>query len=92
MERSSGGGESLFFSHGTNIIVPPQEQRFLSTLTDAPSYTNTGRITIFAQNDFGADVFSTTIAGTYVPATVPEPTASWLGGLAALSLMRLRRR
>jgi hypothetical protein len=67
VSRSAGAGADLLLDHDPQIILPPDEQRFPSILTDAEHYAPVGRVTIYAQNDFGADVFSTTIEFTHVP-------------------------
>lgn len=65
--RSAGTGNELFFRYEPNIIVPPEEGLFLSVLTDAPAFCQNGKITVFAQNDFGSNVFSTTLVNTVSP-------------------------
>lgn len=67
VSRTTGGGDELTFRYDPNLINPPQEAHFLSILTDASSFAPLGTITIFAQNDFGANVFSTTLIGTNGP-------------------------
>jgi hypothetical protein len=68
VSRSAPSGSLLFFSYDPNIIVPPDEALPLSILTNATESVGAGRITIFAQNDFGAQVYETTLEGTNIPA------------------------
>jgi len=67
VSRSAGDGSDLLFDHDPQIIAPPDEQRFLSILTDAEDYAPVGHVTIYAQNDFGAEIYSTTLEFTHVP-------------------------
>ncbi len=89
----SADGDELFFNYGVTLIEPPEESLFNSVVTDATTYGLTGRTTIFVQNDFGADVYSTTLLDTAAPALVPLPAAFWLfgGGLLGLSAIARRR-
>ncbi|MEZ6119800.1 MAG: hypothetical protein R3C28_24980 [Pirellulaceae bacterium] len=64
----SADGDRLHFRHDPNLIVPPDEQKFLSIYTDSEYFAPAGEITIYAQNDFGANVFSTTLHRVAAPA------------------------
>ncbi|MDA0813961.1 MAG: carboxypeptidase regulatory-like domain-containing protein, partial [Verrucomicrobia bacterium] len=64
--RSKVPGASLNF--GFDVILPPDDSKFLSILTDAPSFALNGKVTIFASNDFGGNSFSTTLNNTAAPA------------------------
>lgn len=66
--RSGGSGNEPLFDHDPNIIVPPNEQRFLSILSTATDFVLDGEITIYATQAIGGDIFSTSISGTAVPA------------------------
>ncbi len=94
VDRSAGVGDSLFFGYDPNIITPNfgDEGYFLSTFTDATAFDLTGSITIFAQNDFGADVFSAILPETAAPSAVPIPAAVWLLGSGLIGLMGFARR
>ena len=86
--RSAGSVDQLFFSYDPNIIAPPDEGLFLSVATDATAFDSKGIITIFAQNDFGGNSFSTKLDGTASP--VPIPAAGWLFGSALVFLVSRR--
>jgi len=70
VSRSAGSGDLLMFRYNPNLIDPPQEAYFLSILTNESSFAPLGTITILSQNDFGANVFSTTLTATNGP--VPD--------------------
>lgn len=89
VSRSADGNE-LLFGYDPNIITPPDEALFLSVFTDATAFAPVGTATIFAQTDFGANVFSVTLEQINVP--IPEPT-TFVGlvvGLVGLGLTRRR--
>jgi len=65
--RTAGTGDQLFFSHGSALINPPDEQRFLTIVTDELEYSLAGRFEIFVSNDFGGPVHSTLIENTAAP-------------------------
>lgn len=67
VSRSVGSGNELDFKYDPNLIEPPKEAKFLSVITNAPEFCTNGNITIYAQNDFGASVFSTTLKNTASP-------------------------
>jgi hypothetical protein len=69
--RSRGSGDQLYFRYDPNLIVPPDEGKFLLTVTNASEFDTSGAITIAAQNDFGAEVFSTTLSRTAAPVAPP---------------------
>ncbi len=60
-------GNTLDFKYDPNLIEPPKEAEFLSVITNAPEFCTNGTISIYAQNDFGASVFSTTLENTASP-------------------------
>ncbi len=74
--RSGGTGDELAFRYNPALIEPPDEGRFLSILTDATEHAPIGSVTLYAQNDPGADVFSTTLTGTSAPAVPCAPAIS----------------
>ena len=74
VSRSSGSGDQLFFLYDPNLIVPPDEGRFLLSVTNASEFDTSGTVTIAAQNDFGAEVFSTTLSNTAAPVAPPVAT------------------
>jgi len=67
VSRSTGSGDKLDFKYDPNLIEPPKEAKFLSVITNAQEFCTNGTITIYAQNDFGASVFSTTLENTASP-------------------------
>jgi len=85
-------GFSLGYRYDPSLIVPPDEGYFLSVLTDATNFDLSGRFVIYAQNDFGADVFSTTLLNVSAPSAVPVPAAVWLFGSGLIGLLGISRR
>lgn len=94
VSRSAGTGDALSFRYDPNIIWPNNgdEAYFISTFSNAVDFDLTGSITISAQNDPGASVFSTVLSGTAAPSIVPVPAAVWLFGSGLLGLIGLARR
>jgi hypothetical protein len=88
----SAAGDNLFYRYDPNIIVPVDEGYFLSVMTDAENYDLSGMFTIYAQNDFGASVFSTRLDSVSAPSTVPVPAAVWLFGSGLVGLAGIARR
>ncbi|GMQ84050.1 MAG: hypothetical protein BMS9Abin06_0802 [Gammaproteobacteria bacterium] len=87
-------GSALTYGYGydTTLIVPPDEGYFLSVLTDATAFDLSGQFTIFVQNDFGANVFSTSLRDVAAPSTVPVPAAVWLFGSGLVGMLGVGRR
>ncbi len=85
-------GNTLFYRYDPNLILPPNEGLFLSVLTDTTGFDLSGAFTIYAQNDFGASVFSTSLKGVSAPSAVPLPAAIWLFGSGLIGLLGISRR
>jgi len=92
-------GDTMTFRYGTPLqidaIAPgvQEESLFPSILTDGPSFTTTGRMTIFGTlRDDPDTLYSVSIGNVAVPA-IPLPATLWLGlaGLGALGLAGRRR-
>lgn len=60
-------GDELNYSIGPGLLNPPDESTFFFAGTQAESYTEDGRVTIFASNDFGGTPFSVELEGTFAP-------------------------
>lgn len=86
------GGDNLYFRYDPNLVVAPDESLFMSVDTDAFDYDLSGLFTIYAQNDFGANVFVTRIDGVSAPSAVPVPAAAWLFGSGLVGLIGIMRR
>ena len=83
-------GDTLSFAFDSYIDLN-EESLFLSILTDATEYDNTGSITIFGQDTLGGTTVSVTLNN--MPAPVPVPASAWLfaSGLAATAWQRRRK-
>ena len=90
--RSAATGADLYYRFDPNLIVPNDESYFLSVFTDAENYDLSGLFTIYAQNDFGAGFYSTTIEGVAAPSPVPLPAAAWLFATGLAGLIGVMRR
>ncbi|GHC45534.1 hypothetical protein [Roseibacillus persicicus] len=64
-------GDVLSYTIGPGLLNPPDESTFFFAGTQAESYTEDGRVTIFASNDFGGNSFSVELEGTLVPVKPP---------------------
>lgn len=85
-------GNTLFYRYDPALILPPNEGLFLSVVTDTTGFDLSGVFTIYAQNDFGASIFSTSLQGVSSPSAVPLPAAIWLFGSGLIGLLGIARR
>lgn len=77
----SADGDQLHFRYTASPLLPPDESRFISILTDAPAFAPIGTARIVARTSPTSELFSVTLTGINAP--VPEPTSA---GLLLMSL------
>ena len=88
----SADGDQLEFRIFAGVLTPPEESYFTSVHSDAFNYDLSGTITLYAQNDFGAQYYTTEIGGIAAPSPVPVPAAAWLFGSGLAALIGVMRR
>lgn len=95
----SADGDLLTFRYEDPLFIsgiapgPQEESLFPYIITDAPSYSLIGSMTIFGINTADPNnLLSITIDGLAVPSAVPIPSAAWLFGTALIGFVSLSRR
>ncbi len=88
----SADGDQLDFRIFAGVLTPPEESYFTSVHSDAFNYDLSGMITLYAQNDFGAQYYTTEIGAIAAPSPVPVPGAAWLFGSGLAGLIGVMRR
>ena len=95
----SADGDLLTFRYEDPLFIDgiapglQEESLFPYIITDAPSYSLIGRMTILGFDIADPDnLLSITIDGLAVPSPVPIPAAAWLFGTALIGFVSLSRR
>ena len=95
----SADGDLLTFRYDDSLFIsgiapgPQEESLFPYIITDAPSYSLIGSMTIFGLNTADpGNLLSVTIDGLAVPSPVPIPAAAWLFGTALIGFVSFSRR
>jgi hypothetical protein len=95
----SADGDLLTFRYEDPLFIAgiapglQEESLFPYIITDAPSYSLIGSMTIFGLDTAETDnLLSVTIDGLAVPSPVPIPAAAWLFGTALIGFVGFSRR